>query len=121
LNENQIPILEAIQLESNSAIILQRAQLLFLFDFGEDGKPISDPLLSISRSLLLKKLCRETGLSLQHLKKLSKSYRALGQKIGEILILERLITPMFWRVLTSRLLRSGTGGGWISSSKRGGK
>lgn len=104
LNETQAPVIEPQPLPSNSAILLHKAQLLFLYDFACDGRPIKDELAAISRTTLLSHVSEQCGVSVRALRQLTKDRRVLGQKLGEILVEKGIITPLFWRVLCVRLL-----------------
>lgn len=104
LNEKQVPVIESVPLPSNSAILVHKAQLLFLYDFTSDGHPIEDGLVAVSRTTLLSHVSEQCGVSVRSLRELTKDRRVLGQKLGEILVEKGLITPLFWRVLCVRLL-----------------
>jgi pSer/pThr/pTyr-binding forkhead associated (FHA) protein len=121
LNESQSPVKKPTPLESNSVFLLPRAQALFLYDFQEDGAALSDPLLEVSRRGLLKEISQKTGLAHRHLRKLCRSYRALGQCVGELLVQEKYLTPLFWRVTCARLLKAKASSrkGWFEAVRRG--
>ena len=104
LNEKQTPVTEPQPLPSNSALLVHKAQLLFLYDFTSAGQPIEDGLVAVSRATLLSHVSEQCGVSVRSLRQLTKNRRVLGQKLGEILVEKDLITPLFWRVLCARLL-----------------
>ena len=106
LNEHQVPVRSSTPLESNSVFLLGNAQILFLHDFDAHGRPIEDPLLGVSRRRLLRHISKQTGLAYWSLKAVLKDYHVLGQKTGEVLVREGLITPLHWRVICARLWRA---------------
>jgi len=104
LNEAQAPVLKPMRLVSNSVLLLHRAQALFLYDFGEDGLPLADPLRGNSRRKLLRHVAAQSGHSARALGRLCRDRDALGQTLGEILVERGLVTPITWRVFCTRLL-----------------
>jgi FHA domain-containing protein len=112
LNEEQIPLAGAIPLPTNTVILVRRAQILFLYDFGREGIPAPDPLSSIPRGRLLRHVAEQSGLSYRHLKGLCCERGVLGQSAGEILVDKGLVTPLFWRVLCARLTAHPSRGFW---------
>ena len=104
LNEKQEPVVEPRVLTSNSVILVHRAQLLFLYDFDRQGRPIADPLAALSRKRLLNHVADQCSVSLRSIRELVKDRSALGQNLGEILVEKGITTPLFWRVLCTRLL-----------------
>jgi len=114
LNEDQAPVQGATRLESNSVFVLSSAQVLFLYDLEEDGRPVRDALVERCRGRFPRYLCRKTSIARGRLKDLSRSYSARGQKLGEILVSEGLLTPLFWKALCARWLEEEKGTwGWF--------
>ncbi|MBI4602495.1 MAG: FHA domain-containing protein [Planctomycetes bacterium] len=103
LNEAQEPVRGPTALPSGSVILTGRAQLLFLYDYGPDGRRIADPLAAAGRRALLRHVAVQTGAALAHLTSLAKDLDVVGQNLGEVLVQEKLVTPVFWRVVCSRL------------------
>ncbi|MBI4582887.1 MAG: FHA domain-containing protein [Planctomycetes bacterium] len=103
LNETQAPVLKPVELPSNSVILVHRDQILFLYDFECDGRPVADPLAALSRKQLLRHVAEHSGHSYRALKRLCQDRRTLGQNLGEILVEKGIVTPIFWRVLCSRI------------------
>jgi pSer/pThr/pTyr-binding forkhead associated (FHA) protein len=114
LNERQEPILEPISLPSNSVFLVGGVQILFLYDFCRDGQPVSDPLARMPRRRLLGGVAEQTGHSYRELSRLCRSRRHLGQRLGEKLVEEGLVTPLFWRAVCARLLSQPERRSWVS-------
>jgi hypothetical protein len=85
-------------------VVLKETQVLFLYDFDGEGLPLADPVAKVPRRTLLKYVAEVSGLSFKALKKLSSDRGGPGQKLGEILVAEGLVTPLLWRVLCVRLV-----------------
>lgn len=120
LNEEQTPILEATVLTAGSVVLIARAQLLFLYDYAAGGKPLADPLARVSRGKLLRHIAAQTRIAAPELKRLARSYHSVGQNLGEVLVEKGLVTPLFWRVLCSRLSVRESRKGWFWSLFHGG-
>ena len=112
LNEEPHPLTGAVPLPTNSVILLRRAQILFLYDFGRGGIPALDPLSRIPRGLLLQHVAEQSGFSYRYLTNLCREREVLGQSAGEILVERGLVTPLFWRVLCARFASRPAGGFW---------
>lgn len=106
LNEQQTVVEEPTVLPSNSAVVVHQGQFLFLYDFEEGGRRIKDPLAGVSRRRLMSFVAWQKGLSAKALRTQCKDYHGRGQNLGERLVGEGVVTPLFWRVLCSRLLES---------------
>ncbi len=104
LNESQEPVLQPVQLPTNSAFLVHQAQVLFLYDFGPEGVPALDLLARIPKKVLLRRVEEQCGISRGELLKLAQGRRALGQALGETLVERRIVTPLFWRVISARIL-----------------
>ncbi len=120
LNEDPFPLAGSVPLPSNSVILVRRAQVLFLYDFGPGGIPAPDPLSSIPRRRLLRHAAEQSGLSYLHLKRLCRERGVLGQSAGEIFVERGLVTPLFWRVLCARLVTRAQVGFWHAREGRHG-
>ncbi|HZN56609.1 MAG TPA: FHA domain-containing protein [Planctomycetota bacterium] len=120
LNEQQAPVLEATPLASGAVVLIARAQLLFLYDYAAGGKPVPDPLARVSRRFLLRHIAAQTRIAEPELKGLARSYQSVGQNLGEVLVEKGLVTPLFWRVICSRLPRRTSRWGWFKSLFHGG-
>ncbi len=120
LNEAQTPIIEATVLTSGSVVLIARAQILFLYDYSAGGKPLADPLARVSRGTLLRHIAAQTRIAAPELKRLARSYQSVGQNLGEVLVEKGLVTPLFWRVICSRLPQRGSRRAWLWSLFHGG-
>lgn len=107
LDERQLPVRSRTRLSSNSVILLRGAQALFLYDFDASGRPVDDPLRRIPRRRLLRHVASQCGVSRAALSRQCRDRRALVQSLGEVLVEKGMVTPLFWRVVCSRLEVSG--------------
>jgi FHA domain-containing protein len=107
LNESQARVLEPAALPTNSAFLLQKAQALFLYDFGRRGMPVRDPFASVPWRRIMASVEELCGVSARELRKLVRGRRPMGQSLGEVLVEHHLITPLFWRVVSTRIIESG--------------
>jgi hypothetical protein len=118
LDERQTPVVAPVPLPAGSVLLLHQAQALFLYDFGEDGRPVADPLRALSRRELLRGVAEQSGHSRGVLSGLCRGRSVLGQCFGEILVEKGLVTPLTWRVLSRRLLsRRRPGWRWLRQWK----
>lgn len=102
LNESQAPVSEPTVLATSSVFVVQKAQVLFLYDFDDAGNALHDPLAAAPRRAVLEHIATQCGVACDQLRALARSRRNLGRSFGEVLIEKGLVTPLFWRVVCSR-------------------
>jgi hypothetical protein len=120
LNEDQRPIQLATALESGTVVLVARSQLLFLHDYAAGGQPVPDPLARVPRRALLRHIAEQTRIAAPELRRLARAYHSVGQNLGEVLVEKGLVTPLFWRVICSRLPRRAGFWAWFGSLLHGG-
>jgi len=117
LNETQEPVHTAIELPSSSVVAVRESQLLFLYDFERGGLPVTDPLAALNRKWLLREVEALSGTALRELLRVTADQKRLGQRLGEILVERKIVTPLFWRVIRAKLLHGaasrGTWSRWL--------
>jgi hypothetical protein len=120
LNEEQRPVAAATALESGAVVLVAQAQILFLYDYAEGGAAPVDPLSRLSRRALLRHIAGQTRIAPLELRRLARAYHSVGHNLGEVLVEKGLVTPLFWRVICSRLPRRTGLVVWLGSLFRGG-
>jgi len=113
LNEEQRPIDAAAALESGAVVLVARAQLLFLYDYASGGTAVEDSLSSVSRGALLRHIATQTRIAPPELRRLARAYHSVGHNLGEVLVEKGLVTPLFWRVICTRLPHRASRWNWF--------
>jgi len=118
LNEEQRLICEATELCSGSVLLVAQSQILFVYDYAAGGRPLPDLWRSVSPRVLLRQIAAQTRIGPGELKRLARVHGRVGHNLGEVLIEKGLVTPLFWRVICSRLPQGTNRWRWLSGFPR---
>jgi hypothetical protein len=105
LNEDNQVVSSFRSLPSNSVILTEKAQILFLYDFDARGRALDKPLKRAAKARLLRQVANLSLTARKTIKKILSNSRRAGATPGEILVREKIITPLMWRIVYSQTVK----------------